>query len=89
MTTSRPFRLIPLIAALLTLVVGSVRADEHWYPAQDVDGTWAFEDMWPKRGDYDFNDVVVRYRLYSNADVDGNIAQMSVRLRFVARGASQ
>lgn len=89
MTTSRPFHRIPVIAALLTLVAGSVRADEHWYPARDVDGTWVFEDMWPKRGDYDFNDVVVRYRLYSNADVDGNIAQMSVRLRFVARGASQ
>jgi LruC domain-containing protein len=32
-------------------------------------GTIAYEDMWPKLGDYDFNDLVVRYTygIYGNA----------------------
>ncbi len=33
-------------------------------------GTIAFEDMWPSLGDYDFNDLVVRYTygIYGNAE---------------------
>jgi len=31
------------------------------YPAQNVYHTLAYEDLWPKRGDYDMNDVVVTY----------------------------
>jgi len=31
------------------------------YPAQNVYHTLAYEDLWPTRGDYDMNDVVVTY----------------------------
>ena len=30
-------------------------------PAQGSVGSYAFEDKWPKKGDYDFNDLVVDY----------------------------
>lgn len=30
-------------------------------PAKDQTGTLAFEDLWPRQGDFDFNDVVVQY----------------------------
>lgn len=31
-------------------------------------GTYAFEDLWPSQGDYDMNDVVVRYNYGSTFD---------------------
>ncbi|MCA2492196.1 MULTISPECIES: DUF4114 domain-containing protein, partial [Vibrio] len=33
------------------------------YPSSDTYATMAFEDRWPLMGDYDFNDVVWRYRV--------------------------
>lgn len=45
--------------------------------------------MWPDQGDYDFNDVVVRYRLHALMDDAGLVTRLNVRLRIVARGASQ
>ena len=35
------------------------RAYNNYYPAQGVYGTVAFEDNWPNKADYDFNDLVV------------------------------
>jgi LruC domain-containing protein len=32
------------------------------YPSQQTYATLAFEDLWPAKGDYDFNDLVVKYR---------------------------
>ena len=35
-------------------------------------GTYAFEDLWPNEGDYDFNDLVLNYRythVYNSADL--------------------
>ena len=41
-------------------------ADEDNYHV--VNGTLAFEDLWPSQGDYDMNDVVVTYKstVYKN-----------------------
>lgn len=30
-----------------------------------------FEDTWPETGDYDFNDVVVNYRIVPTYDMSG------------------
>ncbi len=35
-------------------------------------GTYAFEDLWPNKGDYDFNDLVINYRythVYNSSDL--------------------
>ncbi|MDD4922718.1 MAG: LruC domain-containing protein, partial [Bacteroidales bacterium] len=37
------------------------RAFHNYYPAEGF-GSIAFEDLWPNKGDYDFNDLVVDYR---------------------------
>lgn len=44
------------------------RAFNNYYPAQNVFGTVAFEDLWPYYGDYDMNDVVVdfNYKVITN-----------------------
>lgn len=90
MTISRPFRLIPLIAALLTLLTGSVHAAEYWYPSQASFATWAFEDNWPELGDYDLNDLVVDYRIHVIGDGGVPELAMAFDLEIVAkaRGAS-
>ncbi len=49
------------------------RVGTLFYPSSSTFGTLAFEDLWPGRGDYDFNDLVVDYRyelgLNSNNDI--------------------
>jgi LruC domain-containing protein len=37
------------------------RAYNKFSPAKDVYGSLAYEDLWPLKGDYDFNDLVVDY----------------------------
>ena len=37
------------------------RAYNNYYPSYGP-GSLAFEDLWPDKGDYDFNDLVVEYR---------------------------
>ena len=51
-------------------VEDSDRAFESYYPNTDDYATFAFEDLWPGLGDYDFNDVVVdiQYQIITNAD---------------------
>lgn len=38
------------------------KAFNNYYPSQNSFGSLAFEDMWPAKGDYDFNDMVVDYQ---------------------------
>ncbi len=44
------------------------RAYSNYYPAKGQFGSLAFEDLWPGRGDYDMNDLVVdyNYRIITN-----------------------
>jgi len=45
------------------------RAYDNWYPGKNNWGSLAFEDLWPSKGDYDMNDMIVDYqfRVVSNA----------------------
>lgn len=57
------------------------------YPSADSWATLAFEDNWPLVGDYDMNDLVVRYRL-SSYDAEGNLLRVKIEGEVVAMGAS-
>jgi hypothetical protein len=37
------------------------RAFNSYYPNETDFGSFAFEDLWPGYGDYDFNDFVVNF----------------------------
>jgi len=39
-------------------------------------GSYAFEDLWPSKGDYDFNDLVVNYRLKTMENTDGLVKKL-------------
>lgn len=40
----------------------ATKAFNNYYPGKTTYGSLAFEDLWPGKGDYDFNDLVVTYR---------------------------
>jgi LruC domain-containing protein len=64
----------------------SSRAFTRYYPSRDGWGTLAYEDLWPARGDYDLNDLVVRYRSREVLNAARNVVSLEVDYRLDARG---
>jgi len=55
-------------------------------PASSQFGTMAFEDEWPIKGDYDFNDAVFDYNV-EESKVDGLVSRIVFKILPTARGA--
>jgi LruC domain-containing protein len=51
--------------------------------------TLAFEDLWPKQGDYDLNDLVLHYYFETITDNSNKVKQINFNAEFVSRGAAQ
>jgi hypothetical protein len=47
-----------------------------FYPGGLNQANIAFEDLWPSQGDYDFNDLVVSFRIATCQDLNDNIEKM-------------
>lgn len=60
----------------------------NYYPAQNVWGTLAFEDLWPYKGDYDLNDLVVKYNYTIVSNSKNQAVEMTASFQPVASGAS-
>lgn len=58
-----------------------------YYPASGW-GTLLFEDMWPACGDYDFNDLVVNYKIQLYMNNKNKVDQMVIGIRMKAVGGS-
>ncbi len=59
-----------------------------WYiPAKDKFSTFAFEDLWPYKGDYDFNDLVVSHHATVFANSDDFVTKVEYDLVIRAIGA--
>lgn len=50
-------------------------------------GSLAYEDLWPNKGDYDFNDLVLQYNINQLANADNKIASIQLELSLEASGA--
>lgn len=57
------------------------------YPSQDTYATLVFEDLWPLKGDYDFNDLVVRYRHTMITNADNMVTRIETELYVAAMGS--
>ncbi len=57
-------------------------------PAQDVWASLAFEDLWPSRGDYDFNDVVVDYNYAFVTNAAQEVIEIEANFSLRAVGAA-
>ena len=66
----------------------ATRAFSRHYPGTDTWGTLAYEDQWPRRGDYDLNDVVVRYRTKEIMNAARQVVGLSIDYRVDARGGT-
>ena len=62
------------------------RAYSSYFPNKNY-GTLMFEDLWPGIGDYDFNDLVVDYRIKKVTDAKNEMVEMIVDLKTRAIGA--
>jgi LruC domain-containing protein len=51
-------------------------------------GSYAFEDLWPDKGDYDFNDLVVNYRYTHYENAQGLVAKTKLAFRVKNVGGS-
>lgn len=59
----------------------------NYFPATGY-GTLAFEDLWPGRGDYDFNDLVIDYQFRTITNNNNYIAEIHADFVIRAIGAS-
>ncbi len=51
-------------------------------------GTLAYEDTWPLKGDYDLNDMVIRYRTKEILNAAGKVSRVEIDYSLDARGGS-
>ena len=63
------------------------RAFINVYPSTNKWATIAFEDYWPVRGDYDLNDLVLRYQVATVTDYAGRVKDIDITAKIQARGA--
>lgn len=59
-----------------------------FFPSEGQFGTLCFEDNWPNKGDYDFNDMVIDYNVKATYNDDDLVTQIEMQLYLRAAGAS-
>ena len=59
-----------------------------YYPAENIFGTLLFEDLFPNKGDYDFNDLVVQYQFETITNASNQVVQLKARFYVQAIGAA-
>ena len=64
------------------------KAYNNYYPSASGYATLAFEDMWPSRGDYDMNDMVVKYKYNVVTNASNNVVNVIGNYTLLANGAS-
>jgi LruC domain-containing protein/uncharacterized repeat protein (TIGR01451 family) len=70
-----------------TITVSVIPALVNSFPATGF-GTLAFEDLWPSKGDYDFNDLVLDYKFDITTNSGNYVDQVKATFVIKAFGAS-
>jgi len=63
------------------------KAFNNYFPGQGSYGTLAFEDLWPLKGDYDFNDAVIDYNFNQITNADNDLVEIQATFILRAHGA--
>lgn len=63
------------------------RAFNNYSPAINQNGTLAFEDLWPNKGDFDFNDLVLDYNFNQITNAKNEVVEVDANLTVKAIGA--
>ncbi|MEA3446552.1 MAG: LruC domain-containing protein [Bacteroidota bacterium] len=64
------------------------RAFNSYYPNSNDYGSFAFEDLWPNMGDYDFNDLVINFQYQTVTNAGNSIVDLIAKFKIKAAGAS-
>jgi len=64
------------------------RAFNNYYPSAGNYATLSFEDLWPSRGDYDFNDMVIDYNINQVTNAQNLVVDIKPTYVLRAMGAS-
>ena len=59
----------------------------NYYPTITTNGTLAFEDLWPNKGDYDMNDMVIDYVFNQITNGQNKVVSINAALTLRAMGA--
>jgi LruC domain-containing protein len=65
-----------------------LKAYNNYYPSQTQFGSFVFEDLWPYKGDYDFNDLVVDYNFNQVTNAKNQVVAVHSKIVVRAIGAS-
>ncbi|MDZ7777449.1 MAG: LruC domain-containing protein [Bacteroidales bacterium] len=63
------------------------RAFNNYTPSENSYATLAYEDLWPSKGDYDFNDLVIDYRFNQITNADNLVVDLEASFVVQAIGA--
>ncbi len=63
------------------------RAFNNFYPGENEKATLAYEDQWPSKGDFDFNDIVIDYNFLNIHDPDNKLMEIHASFTLKAIGA--
>ncbi|PKP50971.1 MAG: hypothetical protein CVT92_13850 [Bacteroidetes bacterium HGW-Bacteroidetes-1] len=72
---------------IATITINVLVGASNLYPALGP-GTLAFEDLWPGKGDYDFNDMVIDYQFEIISNTSNFVEQVTATFVLKAFGAS-
>jgi LruC domain-containing protein len=64
------------------------KAFDTYFPSQNQFGSLCFEDLWPAKGDYDFNDLVINYNYQQVLNAQNKVVEMVGKFYIGAIGAS-
>ncbi len=66
----------------------AARAYDQYFPAQNSYNILAYEDLWPSRGDYDFNDLVMAYNVQQVLNAQNKVVDVKMNYQLRAVGGS-
>jgi len=66
----------------------ATKAYNSSFPSTNVFGSLCFEDLWPSKGDFDFNDMVIRYNFTSVLNATNDVVSIKAKFLVKAIGAS-
>ena len=63
------------------------RAHDNYSPGKNKFGTLAYEDLWPAKGDYDMNDLVIGYNHNTVTNAANKVVEVKSKFKVRAIGA--
>ena len=64
------------------------KAFNNYYPAQTSFASLSYEDLWPGKGDYDMNDMVIDYNINQVTNAQNKVVSIKAKYVLKAIGAS-